>query len=43
MDGRRLRGSRREKTFESGIDGHAVFFEKWRKFHCGRELARPWA
>jgi hypothetical protein len=37
MNGRRLRGCSREETFKSGIDGQPVFFEKWGKFHRGRE------
>src|SRR5260370_798106 len=40
MNGRGRRGFGREEPRESGIDCHAVFFEKWGKFHCGRELAR---
>src|ERR1700719_3006832 len=45
MDGRGWCGVGRQEPSESGIDGQAVFFEEWGKFHCCRELARrglPW-
>jgi hypothetical protein len=37
MDGRGWCGFGRQEALESGIDGQAVFFEKWGKFHRGRE------
>src|SRR5260370_34192195 len=40
MNGRGWRGFGRQEPLESGIDDQTVFFEKWRKFHRGREWAR---